>query len=178
MAKLFLFHGADSYSRLKKIQNWQKEFIKKHGEANLDIFDAKEITIPDLIQNCQTMPFIGEKRLIIVRNLLKNTPAEKQKILVDEIENLPEWTILVFSEEEAPDKRFSLFKKLQKVGQIEEFTLPQGAQLTNYILSRGQGKFAYREAQYLAHLCSAFGNSKTKLKNCYSTQKKSQSAKK
>lgn len=132
MSNLFLFHGADSFSSLKKAQFWQEQFIKKHGEMNIEILDEKATTPAQIRSSIQSLPFLGEKRLTIVKNFLQNSQNDHQKTVADFIDKVPEFCILVFLENQSADKRTSLYKKLQKIGTVEDFPEPDTYKIIDF----------------------------------------------
>lgn len=138
---IYLFHGEDNYSSTQKLNFWKKEFIRKYGEAaHIEIFEGKEIKATEFITNLETLPFLAEKRFIIVKNIFAATKNEKQKetikAVADSLDKTPDFCILIFHEIGAPDKRLSLYKKIQTLGTIEEFPALKPAEITNWIVKR------------------------------------------
>ena len=48
---------------------WIAEFEKKYGPENLSRLQAKEITLPTLLDEISSVPFLAEKRLVIVQGI-------------------------------------------------------------------------------------------------------------
>ena len=67
---VFLFHGEDTYSLNQKANFWRDEFIKKHGDTSLEVLDGKTLAPREFSTNLETLPFLSEKRLIIVKDFL------------------------------------------------------------------------------------------------------------
>ncbi|MEK7528533.1 MAG: DNA polymerase III subunit delta [Patescibacteria group bacterium] len=144
---IFLFFGADTYSMNEKISFWKSEFIKKHGgDINLDEMDGAVVVSGSLVSILTAVPFLGEKRLVIVRDYMakyktrgdendqkKNPALEDQKKTAELIEKIPEFCIVVFAERSVPDKRSSLYKRLQKHGTLMEFNPLEGSKLLAWI---------------------------------------------
>lgn len=131
---LFLFHGPDVYSHREKLKFWRREFEKKHGgDTNIALLDGKTTTASEIMQICGSLPFLGEKRLTIVKDFLRDAKDEERHALADDLEKIPDFCVLIFSESEAPDKRLVLYKKLLKLGEAMEFTAPAGSKLTAWI---------------------------------------------
>lgn len=167
---LFLFTGSDSYRIQQKIEYWKKAFSEKHGgEVNITILDGKKIELFEIRSAFETLPLLAEKRLIIIRNFLKNakpkneekdeeeienTAFKDQKKLATALENLSEDCTVVFVEQGSfPDKRSALVKKIQKDGKIEVFEPIEGSALTQWILGavlEHGGKISPQNADFLA----------------------------
>ena len=157
---IYFFYGEDTYSISKKINFWTEQFALKHGgDTNIETIEGQSLDPKEFGTNIQSLPFLAEKRLIIVKDLLSSSGkdnkenAEKQRIVAEILDDAPEFCVLVFTESKVPDKRKVLFKKLSKIAQVEEFPLPSPAQLTNWIieetLSR-KGKIGRVEAEFLS----------------------------
>lgn len=151
---LFFFHGENSYSISKKIKLWTDTFEQKHGgDMNIEIIEGKHLDPKKFSTNLKAMPFLAEKRLVIVKDYLSNTKTDDQKIIAEILEEeIPEFCVLVFVENSPPDKRTTLFKFLNKNAKTEEFTPLNPAQLTNWILDetlKRKGKIERFEADFL-----------------------------
>lgn len=119
---VFLFYGEDTHTSNEKVALWKTEFIKKYGEeANVEVLDGKSLDIRSFVTNLESIPFLCEKRLIIIKNFLEKGGKEDQKIVADALEKTPDFAIVLFHETEVPNKTTSLFKKIKKIGKIEEF---------------------------------------------------------
>jgi len=129
----FLFFGSDVYSQTQKLHFWKTEFEKKHGELNISILDGAQVPPGEIISAVNSVPFLGEKRLVIVKNFLSQGDAENHKPLTELLKDIPDFTVLIFSEFGAVDRRLSLYKKLKKEATIEEFAALEGTKLTNWI---------------------------------------------
>lgn len=166
MQNLFLFTGENDPAREAKLKLWQREFVKKHGEVNLEIFESpEESQISRIITALQSHPFLGEKRMVLVKGLPPKAPLkENQKksgeapwSAVEEIlTDIPETTVAIFSQDK-PDRRTGFFKKLHKLATIHDFPLMKGAELENEIKSilKKSRKVITREALGLFLLLTA-----------------------
>lgn len=131
---IFLFFGNDTYTLREKLKFWQKEFEKKYGgDMNISILEGKETSANQIFQTCSSMPFLSEKRLTIVKDFLSEANEEEKAQMSDLLEKIPDFCVLVFSETETPDRRISLFKKIQKVGKIMEFPQMIGSKILGWI---------------------------------------------
>jgi DNA polymerase III subunit delta len=133
MKNIYLFHGDDSYSSFQKAIHWQKEFEKKYGDLNSHTFEGNEFTYSKFNEAISTMPFLSEKKLIIIKNTFADTPAEETKKIAEKIPEVDDFCVLVFVERKKADSRTTLFKSLKKNGQIIEFPAPDRNTLINWI---------------------------------------------
>lgn len=131
---IFLFYGEDQWSLQQKLKFWRSEFEKKYGgDTNLCVLTGKVTTANEIFQNASSLPFLAEKRFIIVKNFLGEANIEEQGHLSEMLEQIPDFTILVFAENGAPDRRTSLFKKISKIGKLMEFPQLTGTKLLAWI---------------------------------------------
>jgi len=134
--QVFLFAGEDNFSAVEKANLWKEKFLKKYGEMNLLILEGDKLRYFDLEQAVLTAPFLSEKKLILVRDFLGNIKEEDRKKIVELMDRIPEYTVLVFLENRVPDKRMVLFKKLEKIGKVDWFYSMKEKDLLIWIVMR------------------------------------------
>lgn len=136
---LKLIYGKDEYRAKKRLGEIIAEFlISDPNRMNLSEIDGAEANYPEIDQAISTLPFLADKRMIVIANLLtKNKDSElKAKILerIKTIENGKEAKDeidIIFHESGEPDKRTGLFKRLSKTAEL--FNPLQGAELDRFI---------------------------------------------
>ncbi len=136
---VFLFYGEDFYSSAQKLKSWKKGFIEKYGDINsIETIDGKELKPQQFITNLEAVPFLCEKRLIIIKDYLQNAKTEDQKKIAEAIEKTPDFCVLVFHENGTPDRKFSLYKKIAKIGHTEEFKILSPPMVSRWIADRSK----------------------------------------
>ncbi len=118
---IYLFYGHDNYTAQQKLNRWRTEFEKKYGDLNIQIFDGDDFTASNFSEAIETVPFLSDKKLIIIRDFLRDAKEEDQKGVAEKLDDADNFNIIVFIEHEKPDARTTLFKKLNKTGQAIEF---------------------------------------------------------
>lgn len=159
---IFLFFGADAYSRQEKINFWKREFDKKYGgDLNINIFEGARTSANEIFGAATSMPFLSEKRLTIVKDFLsadfdKNDDSEndEKRLMAELLPKIPDFCTLVFSESETPDKRGVLYKKLAKTAQLTEFPLMVGTKLLSWIENKVQKKGGTIERDAIEYLAA------------------------
>jgi len=153
---IFLFYGEDTYSSNQKLKVWKEEFIKKHGEDCLEIIDEKTLNTQEFGTNIEAVPFLSEKRLIIIKDFLATKKTEKQKQVAENLDKAADSSIIVFHENKAVDKRMSLYKKISKIGQANEFKSLAPNEISQWISDRAKSeniKISFVNANYLGQTC-------------------------
>jgi DNA polymerase III subunit delta len=144
----YIFHGEDSHTQKEKVT----ELKTKLGdptmlELNTTRLVGKGLTLGQLQDACNAMPFLAPKRLVLVENLLSGDKLDKKFLdgLAAYLPHLPESTLLFFLEEKALTAKHKLLQlaeqpapegKKGKLGFVRLFERPQGGQLDKWIMNR------------------------------------------
>ncbi len=139
----YIFHGEDTFSCAEALA----EFKAKMGDpAMVDLnttrLDGHSVDMAGLIHHCDTMPFMSDRRLVVVQGLLerlsKQGEAEYEAALVNYLPTLPETTRLVFVETVELPKWHPVVELAlrHEAGFVKTFVLPQGRELERWIRRR------------------------------------------
>ncbi len=163
MKNVYLFTGEDGYSLERELRFWKKNFIEKHGELNLTVLDGVKAEAGEIWTAVETMPFLGEKRLVIVEGLPVDTTVRssdnlqsKEEYLLERLKNVPEESLLVFVSP-APDKRRKFAKSLLKEAQIKDYPEIKGTQLTEWIRNEFAKKGVKANSAVMSRLAQMVG---------------------
>ncbi len=169
---VYLFYGEDKYSGSQKLKFWQEEFIKKYGDNSLEILEANNLNIQEFSTNLETLPFLSEKKMVVIKDFLKRGKDEESKIMASTIEKTPDFCILILYENEMPDKTNPVYKKIVKIGKPEEFKAPDVNEISSWIFERAKKeniKMSFSLANYLSQYAGSdlwtISNELEKLKN-------------
>lgn len=135
LSNLYLFYGPEKYLKKYYLQRIEKQIIMD-GTQHFNKITFEDITEPDsVIEACETMPFMSEKKMVIVKNfdLLKRKSQGVEK-LVSFIENIPEYTCLLFYEYDNIDRRIKPVKKIKEKGLIVEYKYQRPQQLAKWVI--------------------------------------------
>lgn len=136
----YLLLSEDSYYKHQYIQK-QKEEILTDGMEMMNLYETADLNLDNLEDALQTLPFMAEKKLVIVRSsgIFKGKEEEIEKLL-KMLNNLPEYVELLFDEKEA-DKRGRLFKKFKNKDdkfKLMEFPFPGEIAVIELLEKRAQ----------------------------------------
>lgn len=164
---LFLY-GDDSYRSKQKLDAIKTKYVDVSlGDMSLAVLDLdiKTNTYDKIVREVLAMPFLSSKRLVIVKNLFSKNNKELQEKMVGFLEKVPETTLLVFYESETPDKRTSLFKKLNKPASpaggpkvAQEFKPLEGSQLREWIKNEVETNGGKIDSSVVEKLIEYVGN--------------------
>lgn len=125
----------------------------ENPSLNTEQFHAEDAGPSQILESARTLPFLGRRRLIIVRgtNLFK---AQQLSGFIDYMNDAPPSTCLVFSGGKL-DSRTKFAKTLQKQGKVHIYKKMYPNQLPPWLNQRAAGrgkKLAPRAAQHLAEM--------------------------
>jgi len=149
---LYILHGADDYSITQELENIKSSSGDPSLLAtNTVTLDGTGTNENDLRVACETVPFLADKRLVIVYGLLErfapkqvtrgtaekksDIPLVNYSVFSDIINNLPPSTILVLIESELKDSN-PLYKTVVAKAQAKVFPALKTAQLREWITAR------------------------------------------
>ena len=127
MENIYLLFGEEKYLIDEFVAKAKKEIEESpFGDMNITVFDEKNIEAETIIDAFQTVPFMAEKRLVIVKNL-----GASEKI-AESLGAVPPSTILIIVEE-IVDKRTKFYKAVNKIGACKEFKTPKESELISWV---------------------------------------------
>ncbi len=156
---ILFFYGEDTYRLKQKIKELKQKFIDASlGDTNLSVLDGKTAPYPEIVRQILAMPFLAKSRLIIIENLIHDGKPEVKEKIVEFLPKIPASSIVVFMEEGIPDKRTSLYKKLNQPKISQEFKLLDDIELQKWIRKEVGDREATIEPKAIEQLISYVGN--------------------
>ena len=119
---MYLFYGREYYLIENSINAFKNSLNESMLDFNLDIIDGKEIILDQAISSIETLPFMDDKKIVIIKDFellkgkKKNFTDSDEKYLIDHLDNIPESTILIFVVYGDIDKRKNIVKKISQNG--------------------------------------------------------------
>jgi DNA polymerase-3 subunit delta len=157
----YLLYGADEFSRQEALaQMKQKLGDPTTASLNTTILDGRSLTLADLQAACDTVPFLADKRLVIVEGLaarwerrrpgegvearpLAKSDCELEEALQSYLGQLPASTRLVFLDDEVSANNPLLRQAKAQGGYVKEFRPLRGRELHAWIAKRVAQKGGY-----------------------------------
>lgn len=114
---VYLLYGEESYLKKQYKEKLVKAVLPEGDTMNYAYYEGKGISVTELIDLAETMPFFAERRLILVENsgFFKNA----EPTLADYIKKMPDTVCFVFVENEV-DKRGKMYKAVKDKGRAVE----------------------------------------------------------
>jgi DNA polymerase-3 subunit delta len=157
----YIFHGDDSHSQKETLVSLRA----KLGDASmLDLNTTRfdwPVTLAELHQACDAIPFLAPARLVIVEDLFVAKPDKTfEDELLAYLPQLPETTRLVFLESKALPGNHPVVKLAEQEdsGFARLFRRPEGGNLERWIRQRVSQKGGQISARAVHMLASNIGN--------------------
>lgn len=141
---IYLIQGTEQYlSEKVKFTLMDSILSNEVSEFNFGQFDMRETTIDSALQEAESFPFFGDKRLVFIQSPyfltgknLSNGPDHDLEYLESYIKNPPEFTVFVlFAPYEKLDKRKKVTKTLLKLAEVVNVEPMNEKDIKAFILS-------------------------------------------
>lgn len=149
---LYLFFGEEQFLKDK----YERDFIKKtvdnqYKMMNLTILENKDATVLKIKEVAETLPFMNEYRLLILKNTNFFWDIKDTEELLKYFKAIPKSTIILFIEGNL-DKRLKVFKEIKKYGEVFELSALNETQLAKWLLdifTKHSKKISMQNISYL-----------------------------
>lgn len=157
---LYLFFGEETYVKnayLDAMSNLVPD--DGFGDFNRIFVEGKDAD-PDRIDDAvNSFPMMAERKLVVVKNsgIFKAPKEEIKNFWLKTIENLPDFVLLLFDEQEV-DKRSATYKAVSKKGLCVEFQYMKDYEIAAWVMREAQKnnkKITKENAEFLVSMCDA-----------------------
>lgn len=163
----YIFDGEDAFSQGEQIAS----LMSTMGDAttrdlNTVVLDGRTTTLNEIRHHCDTLPFLSDRRLVLVRGLLarlaqKGSRTDSQFLLdlVDYLPTMPDTARLFFLEYKTLSKRHPVLKlaSSSEMGHVKTFEVPKGSELARWVRAQVKQSEAEIEPQAVQALCTYVG---------------------
>lgn len=181
----YIFHGEDEFSRSEELANLRGKLAggdPAMADLNTSLLDGNRLTLSELRHVCDTIPFMNDRRLVIVRGLLGRftpgreasgqrssegeEPAWKREFvheLAAYLPALPPTTRLIFVEDQMLPASHPILKVARSEGKdkgafIRLFQRPKDRDLPGWIHARAEAKGGRIDREATIILAALVGN--------------------
>lgn len=172
--QIYLLYGDERYLRRQYTDRLHKALCDGDDTMNTHFYEGKDISIGEIIDLAETLPFLAPRRVIFISNSgLFKSGGEK---MAEYLAAPNETTYFVFTESEV-DKRSKLYKAVQAHGYVCEFSVQDENTLKRWVtglVNKEGKKIAERTIQlFLAKTGTDMENIRMELEKliCYCMDK-------
>lgn len=126
----YLLYGEERYLKRQYTDRLRKAMCAEGDQMNTHFYTGKNISVEEIIDLAETMPFLSERRVIFISDsgLFKSGGEKLAEYLTSPCES----TFFVFTETEV-DKRSKLYKTVHSTGYVSEFAAQDEKTLKRWI---------------------------------------------
>lgn len=146
---LITLAGENSFGLGVELQKITAAFLAAHDEFGVERLDGEEVEFGRLQEALTSLPFLADKKLIVLRRPSANKQFTEQA--EELLTGVPETTDVVIIEPKL-DKRLAYYKLLKKSTDFREFKELDVAGLVRWLVAEAtvkQGKITLADASYL-----------------------------
>ncbi len=141
--------GNNHFQIIQKLNELSSKFIKQYNDLAVERLDGEEAEIGPINEALQNLPFLLEKKLVILRDPSKNKQfSEKIEQIISSIPDSIEVVII----ESKIDKRQNYFKVLKSKTEFRELSEQDDITLAKWLsesAKKAGGQLGFGEARYL-----------------------------
>lgn len=128
--QIYLLYGEERYLRKQYRDKLKTALCNEDDNMNNNFFEGKSISVGEVIDLAETMPFLAERRVVFIENsgLFKSSGEQMSEYLKEPNET----TYFVFTESEV-DKRSKLYKTVLANGCVVDFAVQNESTLKRWI---------------------------------------------
>lgn len=135
---VYLFLGDENYLMNKAIDRIKKKYISEAFETlNFVVIDGKESDFDDIVNACETLPFMSKKKIVIIRDIskiLENGSENLGKEIGLYVEKLEDYLCLIIMDRSNNFKKTSsIYRRIKKLNGVVEFESLRGRDLNWWI---------------------------------------------
>lgn len=164
---VYCLYGKETYLLQETVQRIRQAVVDEETkDFNLSVFDLEEEALDLAVEDAETFPFMGERRLVVAKNPSFLTAEKKKEKLEHNLGVLeayisqpaPYSVFVLLAPYEKLDERKKLTKLLKKHAHMVEAKELNGKETADFVtsLAKSEGKHIETEAaQELVILCNA-----------------------
>ncbi len=160
----YVLHGSDEFTRAETVAELRQRLgPPEMAELNTTWLDGQKVTLGELRHACETIPFMADRRLVVVTGLLDRLGQGKERAFLEELldllPHLPETTRLVFVEDRALPEEHPVLQlaRRHERGYARQFEPPEPGQLPHWVLGRAEKYGGRIEPDAAARLAEVVG---------------------
>ncbi len=149
--RFYIFHGEDDLAIDAQLEK-MRQAMGDEGDMNTSEFSGESASVPEIVNAVTSLPFLAEKRLVIVRGLITHitrrgageTGKKAVAALLGALAQLPDFSRLVLLERETLEQdKNSFMKGLAKAqiphGYVKVFSVPKD--MSRWLVMRAQAEY-------------------------------------
>lgn len=135
---VYFFTGEEAYIMNNVIKVLKEKYIDESLETlNYIVLDGKEINFDSVLNACETLPFMAQKKIVIIKDIgemVENNQNDFEGKMATYFEELADYVCLVIMDRSSNFKKTGkIYRTIRKLDGIVEFPRLKGADLSNWV---------------------------------------------
>jgi DNA polymerase-3 subunit delta len=146
---IFTLAGNNTFASKKRLDELTKAFVDKYGELALERIDAEEADTEAILESIQSLPFLAQSKMVVVRSLSANKTAAEH---IEQIISSTGKTTNLILYEPLTDKRTVYYKTLKTKTNFEEYNELDVRELPKWLMDEAKkqkGELSFANAKFL-----------------------------
>lgn len=132
-AKCYLMCGKEAYLRILYKNKLLKALVPEGDTLNFNKYTGDDVTAGEIIDQAETMPFLAERRVVLIENCSLGKSGIEQ--LINYLPDMPDTTILILVDSDI-DSKNKAYKAFEKEGKVYEFGVQSEHDLRAWIINK------------------------------------------
>ena len=133
----YLFTGAEEYLKEECLRLVKKRYIDKSLESlNYMTLDSRISTFDDLVNSCETLPFMSSKKVVVLTDISQFFDKEENNTqeVYNYLDNLGEHVCLIlFDENNELKKTLKIYRYYKKLDRVVEFDKLRDSSINKWV---------------------------------------------
>lgn len=108
--------------------------IKNFPELNVSYLEGTNISFNEIVNSCETLPFLSDKKVIYIQNITNNTLMSIGENLIEYCNNIPKGIILLITLDDDVDIKNKYLNVIKNIGYVMEFNQLKGEELNKFVI--------------------------------------------
>lgn len=139
---VYLFIGKDSFFISETVRLFKEHaIIEEEQEFNFSVHDMEEVEVDVAIEDAETLPFMGERRVVIIKNPYFLSTEKRKEKLEHNVKRLEQYItepapytiVAIFAPYEKLDERKKMTKALKKVATVVDMNEFSETEMVSWI---------------------------------------------
>lgn len=147
MKPIHVLFGSESYLLEQQRHEITKKALSSEEDVfSVNVYDAREVSIQEAIDDCQTLSLLGGQRVIVVKDCYFLTTEKSREKIEHDLERLYSYlespnlesTLIMMVPYEKMDSRKKIVKNMKKLANVYEAKPLKGNQLYDWVNQRSK----------------------------------------
>ena len=126
----YALHGEEEFVKESALKSLTSSLDEATRDLNLQVLEKAEAD--DIISACETLPFFGERRVVVCKTLPADSDARK---LTSYLPGIPDYTLLIFFIRGKANEKLGIVKALKAENRLVDFAPFRDYEAAKHIVS-------------------------------------------